>query len=233
MKRFASLCTAALLTIFLAPPAVGAPSIAETSKVIPYVWLGQMTSHAGESKEGFVKRVSSKLAFFTQETGFEGCGWLTNNASKDVWRVRLVTFKSRLGCVLITFEDEGFTTVNESIHSHPQTSSVRPNIQDRRFSNLAFCGGYVRITPKTFSAGDFESGPGYLVAKSTAPFAKTRLVYQSGRENVVEMGPIVARDEQMDRESDLSKSLIARTSSGTSAVAVETLPTECWKPGKR
>ena len=222
-------CRTIALILMLLLSGMGSAVALENGEQAPpaYVFLGRMTSQPGETKDAFALRVATRLSAFTQNTGFEGCGELMGSNSGKVWRVYLVTIQAHVGCMRVKFEDASFTAINESIHSHPQTTSIRANIQDGRFYAFAACGSPVQVEPKSFSDGDFRSGSGYLVAKANSPFAKVRLLHQEGRGTERVVGRVDGGEVSLDQLESGEVLPVSRVSTGAVALAVTAIQTAC------
>jgi len=90
-----------------------------------YQDLGAFISQPGETKEAFMGRVASFLAYYTKVKGWEACGMVQEAHNGQGWGVRLITNGSQLGCARIQFEMAGSTSTDESIHSHPTEGSAQ------------------------------------------------------------------------------------------------------------
>lgn len=144
-----------------------------------YQKLGAFESRTGETKERFMARVGTFLAYYTNNTGWEACGMVQEADNGDGWAVRLITNGSQIGCAQIKFDTPGYTNTNESIHSHPGEGSLRVSLQDQRIRGDVGCGTYVRVQPYDFSPQDYKVGAGYLVVPA-GMFSGPKLLYQNG-----------------------------------------------------
>ncbi len=134
---------------------------------IAFIDLGVIDSKPSESKDDFMLRVGSYLDNYTGRTNHEACGMVMSSPNGDRWRVRVITNQSHIACVRMVFDEPGFQSSNETIHSHPEVKngrSIFANINDqalRQFSK----GQRLSISDEDFSEMDISNGPGYLVAR--------------------------------------------------------------------
>lgn len=144
-----------------------------------YQKLGAFESQAGETKERFMSRVGTFLAYYTKNTGWEACGMIQQADNGEGWAVRLITNGSQIGCAQIKFDTPGYTNTDESIHSHPAQGSLQVSLQDQRIRGDVGCGSHVRVQPYDFSPQDYKVGAGYLVVPA-GMFSGPKLLYQDG-----------------------------------------------------
>lgn len=149
-----------------------------------YQDLGAFVSRPEETKEKFMARVGTFLAYYTKMQGWEACGMVQQSKDGDGWRVRLITNGSQLGCARIQFDTEGYVSTDESIHSHPTEGSAQVSRQDNLLQPSLMCGAYFRKQPHDFSDIDRRAGAGYLVTPAKL-FSGPRLLYQNGAEAMV------------------------------------------------
>lgn len=134
---------------------------AEANK-ISFKDLGVFQSN-GESKTAFVKKVAGFLANYTQSTGFEACGMIQQNPTTMQYKVRLITNYSQVVCAQIVFNEAGFISTGQSIHSHPQPGPLVINSVDELLTGMP-CGKTIRPDSGVFSYKDLEnSSSSYLV----------------------------------------------------------------------
>lgn len=149
-----------------------------------YQDLGAFVSRPEETKQSFMARVGTYLAYYTKVQGWEACGMVQQAENGDGWRVRLITNGSQLGCARIQFDTEGYVSTNESIHSHPTEGSAQVSRQDNLLQPSLMCGAYFRKQPHDFSDIDRRAGAGYLVTPAKM-FSGAKLLYQNGGEALV------------------------------------------------
>lgn len=182
----------------------GGPTITpEQARIAaPYVELGSLDSRPGEDLDAFVLKAGGVIHDFTRATGHEACGVLMVadddlEGTRGPWRVRLITNRSHIACVMIEYADQGYRRLGPGIHSHPYLpEGFKVNPQDERWrkpickpeeeqcqamlESAPRCGDGWRIFDGEFSARDFEHGPGYLVARG-------RVLYQHGAEHPIRL----------------------------------------------
>lgn len=143
--------------------------------------VGEFISQTGEALGDFIVRIAPALDQHTRESGHEVCGMVA--ADSERYGVRLGTTKGAMTCSLSRSNvPEGMRAMNVSIHSHPHTRSVLPTAADVSFyaenplssGRMVKRGRSERVGGAYFSAGDYQSGPGYLVAEG-------QVLYQEGK----------------------------------------------------
>ena len=144
-----------------------------------YQKLGAFVSRPEETRDRFMTRVANFLAYYTLSTGWEACGMIQEANDGSGWAVRLITNGSKIGCAQIHFDTPGYTSIDESIHSHPAETRVNLSQQDSRLRNTGVCGQRVSVSPYGFSDIDYNVGAGYLVVPKGG-FRKAHLLHQAG-----------------------------------------------------
>jgi hypothetical protein len=192
-----------------------------------YQDLGSFVSHPGESKEKFMARVGSFLAYYTKVQGWEACGMVQESNAGDGWRVRLITNGSQLGCARIHFDTPGYTSTDESIHSHPSDGTAKVSRQDNLLQPYLMCGAYVRKQAHDFSEIDRRAGSGYLVTPAkmlTGP----RLLFQDGGEAM-----LIAELETSPARPDDASFGIPVSEQGVVLVPLDQIPKNEYKVAGR
>ena len=144
-----------------------------------YQKLGAFVSRPEETRDRFMTRVGNFLAHYTQSTGWEACGMIQEADDGKGWAVRLITNGSQIGCAQIHFDTPGYTSIDDSIHSHPAETRLNLSQQDSRLRNRGICGQRVSVSPYGFSDIDYSVGNGYLVVPKGG-FRKAHLLHQTG-----------------------------------------------------
>jgi hypothetical protein len=210
---------------------IGGPTVTpeQARLAAPYVEVGVVSSRPEEKTvEDFLLRVGQVMDSFTHTTGYETCGLIMANADNTQWRVRLASNRSHISCVIIQFNEPGYTRLGPDIHSHPYAPEgvVNNNPDHQRRPNFE-CGGRTTIYDEMFSQGDYHHGAGYLVARN-------RLLYQHGGQWPVRMvgqlGPrLEASDVQAHYVEPLaSSSVLTKGSDATRAAQVTQVAAGSW-----
>jgi hypothetical protein len=146
---------------------------------LPISQVATYHSMAGESLSNFVMRISPHFSEYTQLTGQEACGLVAvtnseNNGTKPgAFSVVMGTIHSQIACAAPAVE-EGYTTLNRTIHSHPVKRQVRLTALDMKARGAP--AGQLRtenVDRCKFSEQDYKT-PGYLVACG-------KVYFQAGR----------------------------------------------------
>lgn len=170
-------------------------SLPEGRGQVPVDRVSTLVSREGEDKVAFLQRVGGLLAAYTDATGFEACAQVC--ASPQRTGVVVTSSRAHAYCAVAQRCPGGLVATSESIHSHPQAAVYVVNENDVVFSGFRDRKGQrKRTTPEQFSDTDFDGGPGYLATGG-------KLMYQSGRKQVVVMGDLVAPP------SDVLQSILA------------------------
>lgn len=149
---------------------------------------GALTSAEGEDKITFLKRACVVLQAYTRKTGFEACSKIWTQGERLA--VRATTNRAHAGCITTNLAPAGddWTRDADSIHSHPLRPAYRTNEADALFQGYMVPVGTRSHTDGTdFSPRDFALGRGYLVD------SEGRLLYQRGRNEVEDLGPVESR----------------------------------------
>lgn len=142
----------------------------------------EIIGQVDESLESFVLRVAPELDSFTRQSGHEACGMIAQTPSGNQFGVRLITIKGAMTCSMLRSNvPDGMRAQNVSIHSHPHKRSVFPTAADVNYyaenpmvsGRMIKRGSPEKVGGAYFSQGDYQAGPGYLVAEG-------RLLYQEG-----------------------------------------------------
>lgn len=142
----------------------------------------EIVSQVDENLESFVLRVAPELDSFTRESGHEACGMIAQTPNGNQFGIRLITIKGAMTCSMLRSNvPDGMRAMNVSIHSHPYKRSVFPTAADVNYyaehpmnsGRMIKRGKPEKVGGAYFSQGDYQAGPGYLVAEG-------RLLYQEG-----------------------------------------------------
>ena len=172
--------TTFILLLMLAPGQLMAHDIAGEEGVAvrtsnyTYEEIGLYDSTVGETKKAFMIRVAEGLLDFTSKRGLEGCGVVQVNAQGN-WRVRLTTTGSQIGCVRVSFREEGYSATTEFIHSHPPIYKIVVNEIDARLFRRVV-GETISVYAPEYSPGDKNNGGGWLVVPKIR-WEKAKLLY--------------------------------------------------------
>lgn len=148
--------------------------------------VGTYTSAPGESYEAFVVRVAKILNTWTQQNGKEACGEFSK-AADGTYAIQLTTERAQVMCIFNLTPLPGTTLVGDSLHSHPTPTDRSGDYQMTDEDRAAFkaVGDWEHAAKSNrwvhgdgsladFSTDDYDSGPGFLVARG-------KLMYQHGR----------------------------------------------------
>ena len=183
-----------LALVFAALFALSAPLKAEVPEVhfdgfmgLPYNQVSVEVSREGESLDEFVVRIAPVLDAFTAQTEWEACGVLAQDAQGRYATV-IGSVQASLSCA--TSADnvpEGFASIGQTVHSHPNTPDVRPTGSDQALQEMFGIRAvpYKRVEKnpgsRGFSPVDFQAGPGYLVVGG-------RIMHQEGLRTTRQVG---------------------------------------------
>lgn len=188
----------------------------EAETTDPFVELGALDSQKGEALDAFLVRVAQAMDLFTRTTHHEACGVILVNARHDAWRVRMTTNRSHISCVMVAFDEPGYTRLGPDIHSHPRVPGGIPaNVQDIARNQAFVCGHNLIVFDETFSERDLDRGPGYLVSRN-------RLMFQRGRAHPLQQRAVFASIDEMPT---LAMHSGERMPAFTGATASDALPT--------
>jgi len=146
-------------------------------QALPFQTIGTYKSAAGEDLHTFLLRIAPVLADFTHAHGWEACGTI-GKAADGTYGVVLGSNDAQIGCLAgEAGVPDGMTWTGETIHSHPESSTLDMGPTDRAYAKATGTADpYARQfygSPKDFSSADFTGEAGYLVADG-------RLLYQPG-----------------------------------------------------
>lgn len=152
--------------------------------------LGVYYSQKNEALPSFMKRLGRVMQDYTDLTGHEACGMLSQNS--DQFAIRLSSDGVQLGCSLDKHEIvEGFEKTGVYVHSHPSGKNdggrriLRVNERDRDWfkwrGERPPWHRILYITPG-FSSEDIHFGNGWLVERGR--------VYSHTKGRRTEHGPI-------------------------------------------
>lgn len=170
-------------------------------RALPFEVILEERSQPGEVLDLFMLRVAPVLRAHTLKTGHEACGVVAEDESG--YAIVVGSSGAAAACINDrTRVPEGFVASDLTIHSHPESPTLRLSRIDRAIMGLAAraSGGaewgeaqgprslrVQRAMPNSglmgFSDADFGGGPGYLVAGG-------RLLRQDGREAVHVVGSV-------------------------------------------
>lgn len=135
---------------------------------------------AGITKDQFARHVSDFLYLFTKKTGYEACGLIAFNHQTESYGVELTTSKSHIGCVVqVAMVPDGYTSIGETIDSHPVDDDIRLSRQDSCLAISGLVDGNrehlregSRFTGDTdgLGAADWASGTGWVEANGAIWF---------------------------------------------------------------
>lgn len=169
--------------IYRGPPIpAGGGTVAERELIL-------MESGPQEEKIDFLKRVGALLVAHSDRTGHEACGQVCQNWDSTQLAVQVVTNDAHIMCAMWTTCPTGYLPTGENIHSHcPGPRRLRANSADMALSgNRIKRGSQLKpCDPGSFSLQDYAAGPGYLATPQ-------RLLFQSGRDTVADLGELDAR----------------------------------------
>lgn len=161
-------------------------------EALPLTKLTTLHSREGETLDAFALRAGVWFRNFTTGSSYEACGpVMVSSQEEGRWAIPVFSNLSQLGCAMPEAVVEGFVATGETIHSHPVEKVVKPNARDRVFvagqSNRFNAERRQRRTVDSskFSATDFASGAGYLVADN-------KVFYQNGPSSVRQVGELPA-----------------------------------------
>jgi hypothetical protein len=135
-----------------------------TGKVVDIYPVEDMTSLPGESKISFLHRVRHVMVRYSDKQTHETCGDICSDGT--AYAIRITTTRATMQCVIPPVCPVGFSTTNESIHSHcPARRNLKATIADeivtagkiRKGQSIAMCD------TERFSSLDFSGRrPGWL-----------------------------------------------------------------------
>ena len=160
---------AALLTLaFAASFSAGAKDLSVSDmNDLPISQVAIVHSLAGEGLNAFVKRVAPQFVAFTATTGYEACGMIgvreSDGVTNGAFSITIGTVGSHIGCQVGPVE-AGFVSMNRTVHSHPQSHSIRLSAVDMKVRGTP--AGKLRteyLDNCHFSPQDY-SAPGFLIS---------------------------------------------------------------------
>lgn len=192
----------------------GAPAAAPTHEV------GEWTSLPGESEDTFVERVAIPLRAFTVAQGVEVCGLLMKQDQGGLWKLHVTTNLSQIRCDPVAFVEPGYTTVNQSVHTHPNGDLLTATAADAALSTMA--ANLTRFFPEgcDFSPADYAAGPGYLIAPNPnhSPRAHAHVLVQDGSPaSRRDLGAIADADVLPDSNATWTVATVTNTGTPTHA----------------
>jgi hypothetical protein len=152
--------------VFLAMVCVFGAAFAQPQTPWPHrEFLGHYLSEPGEEVAPFMARLGSVLHAFSSSTGHEACGVIAQDATGR-FGVSLFTDGVQRGCVMRWSQvPPGFTSIGQTLHSHPVASTIVLSDRDRAWNKRY--GEIVHTRTLTirpgFSPGDLRTGPGWLI----------------------------------------------------------------------
>lgn len=138
----------------------------------------------GETYHDFVMRIGRFMNGWTKSSHAEMCGILSEKEGQ--YFVILGTIGSQLSCTTNTIV-VGSKPTGDTIHSHPAldplgrikiTDQTR-HIEGERVPPMS----YMQVNTNIFSKGDYDSGPGFLIAEDMVK-------YQNGRGTMKVIGKL-------------------------------------------
>lgn len=123
--------------------------------------LTKYYSEEGESKRDFILRIAPELRAWTLANKAEQCGWIATDGKR--FGVVMMTIHSQIMCLANSHPME-MTKTGELIHTHPRGGTYKLGRSDQiRMGGVTM----YTILPESFSQGDIDAGPGYLVTPTT------------------------------------------------------------------
>lgn len=133
--------------------------------------LGVYVSAPGQELPAFLAQLGHVMNQHTRDTGFESCGVIA--VRDDVYAVQLYTDQVQRGCTMRWSEiPEGFTSLRQTIHTHPIASTIVFSENDREWSRLhkVSIPGPTMTVRRGFTKQDMSSGPAWLVENNALYF---------------------------------------------------------------
>ncbi len=215
-RALASIVGGVLLVAGIAGGADAANRNTDSQPSQPFVELGVLDSQQGETRTDFILRVSQAMAQRAQNR--EVCGMLMTTPQDNAWRVRLISTDAHIGCALLRFNEKGFVSTGETIHTHDVSKRISlSKAQSLVKTELTYGPGYVVTKDNVFHVqhelapvelvGQYSSRGGYQPL-STGGYTGRPQIQQPVQDSLLEK--IRARRAQEDQAQNKRNPLTHR-----------------------
>lgn len=143
---------------------------------VPRYPLAEFVSTSDEDEVQFLARAGEYMRHYSDETGFETCGYLAMPSDgSNVYGLRVVTVKSHVACISDPSDvPAGMAALPQTVHTHGKRGGFMLNSIDLRMVEGTLSPRIVRHSSlNRFSPDDYARGPGFLIGSD-------RILFQHG-----------------------------------------------------